>query len=261
LVLGGAFTYQNEMKNVIRWNADDNFVNYASGIANEVMDFQLFQDTLYAACKQTVPSQLSPTLYKLSGDSWVNGIIEELTFTNDGPISFNTLSVCNDRLMIGGDFKYNAMMGIYGDNLASMSGFSMSGEWMVDSTINTSVKFKGSYYAGGAFRNGGMMGNEVVLNGIAKKHGTTTGIQTPEFNADVTLSPNPVAGGRIAITNRFAAQQLTMTDISGRLIGVQKMDNKLQQQNVTLPEAAPGLYLLRLSNDKGQQVTKKIVVK
>jgi hypothetical protein len=177
-----------------------------------------------------------------------------------GAISFNSLCVDNGSMMVGGNFNYSPGVGIVANNCVALnnSNFS-SGNWfLVDSAINTLVLFKGSLFAGGKFKYGDAMVG-TILNGIARRGGTTS---IPEIKNDYQLNiyPNPVMGNRVIIENNFEANQFILTDISGRQLASLPLKGNTVKQEVVLPAVASGMYIIGISNTKGEKILKKVVV-
>jgi hypothetical protein len=261
LVLGGAFTYGNDTQNVVRWNSESYYHAFGNSIVNEVMDFEWLGDTLFAACKQTSPAQFSHNLVRLNGSSWDPVIIEPLLFTSPaGPVSFNSLCVEDGKMVVGGDFFYNPLMGIYGQNFVIMDGTgTIGGNWfLLDSTVNKMIRFKGSLFAGGKFKYGGEFAT-VELNGIARRPSPTSVHDIKEGHS-INIFPNPVDGRMLTIENNFEANQLVITDISGRQLLSLPLKDRTVKQQVALPELASGVYIIGISNTKGEKVLKKVVV-
>lgn len=261
LVLGGAFVFQSAETNVIRWNENNYYHVFANNINNEVMDFEWYRDTLYAACKQTSPSQLNSSLFQLTGNSWTIPDYALIGFSSlTGVPSFNSLCVDNGSMMIGGNFNYSPGVGTFANNCIALNNSSFNnGNWfLVDSAIHTLTRFKGSLYAGGKFKYGDVMAG-TALNGIARRAATTS---IPEIKNDYQLNiyPNPVKDNYIVIENNFEADQLILTDISGRQLVSLSLKNSAVKQQVTLPTVASGMYIMEISNAKGGKILKKVVV-
>jgi hypothetical protein len=261
LVLGGAFLYGSDTSNVVRWNAQSYYHAFDNSIGNEVMDFEWYHDTLYAACKHTMPVQLTNTLMQLSGNEWkAPTSLSFLEFSSTmGATSFNTLCVDGNSMMTGGNFRYLPMTGIYGDNCIAITNGQINGNWfLLDSAVNKMVRFKGQLFAGGKFKHGGEF-STIELNGMARRGAT---LHIPELRDDykVNIFPNPVNGRTIIIENNFEADQLILTDISGRQLLSRPLKAKTVKQQVTLPAVASGVYIIGISNVKGEKILKKVVV-
>jgi hypothetical protein len=262
LVLGGAFVYEGDPTNVIRWNAQSNYHTFDNNIGNEVMDFEWYHDTLYAACKQTQPVQLTNTLMQLSSNEWKVptgfSFLEFVSAANEP--GFNTLCIDGNSMMVGGNFNYMPGMGTYGTNcIAITNGHLGNSNWfLLDSTVNKMVRFKSSLFVGGKFKHGDPMAG-VVLNGIARRSSATS---IPDIHGGQTFEifPNPINNNKINIENNFEANQLMLTDISGRQLLSLPLKDKAAKQQVTLPAVASGVYIIGISNAKGEKVLKKVVV-
>jgi hypothetical protein len=262
LLLGGAFTFGTEAANVVRWNESQYYHAFGNSIPNEVKDFEWHRDTLYAACKQTSPSQLNSSLFQFIGGSWIAPDYTLWGFTSMSDVpAFNSLCVDNNNLMIGGNFNYSPGVGIFANNCVALeqSVFNNGNWFLVDSAINKLTLFKGALFAGGKFKHGGEMVN-TVLNGMARR-GAKTGI--PDIVKDYRLNifPNPVDGNTIFIENNFEANSMTLTDISGKSLLVSSLQTHMASQQVSLPQMSQGIYLLSIGNAKGEKVVKKLVIK
>lgn len=265
LVLGGSFLYQNDKVNVIRWNAQQHYQSFAAGSAQEVIDLEWYGDTLYAACGHTGPVESGNYLMRLNGNSWTAPAeLSIFSFSSpDDEVSLNTLCVSGGNMMIGGKFNYNPGVGIFGQNCITLVGEHIgNGNWfLLDSTVHKMVQFKGELFTGGAFKHGGTMSNE-QLNGIARSAvPASTGIG--DINADLAfhLYPNPLSGGRLQIENNFGANHLTLTDLAGRNIASLPLRAGAQQQQIQLPSINAGIYMISISNAKGERKIKKVIVK
>lgn len=263
LVLGGRFYYVDDTLNIAKWNIDDpyQYHPFANTIKNEVMDLHWFNDTLYAACRQQNPNDTS-LLLMLNDDTWENAMPAPGAFsTLQPPMSFNRLHTDGDRLMTGGNFNYSPIVGVWGHNCIAINEvISNSGEWFdVDSAINAFATFKGALYAGGKFKKGSS--NSTVLNGIARRINEGE-VSIKPVTAELTFNiyPNPVPAQKIIIEQSFDANLATITDVAGRHIASIALQGNKQQQEVELPRLASGLYMIGLSNDKGNKAIKKIII-
>jgi hypothetical protein len=158
--------------------------------------------------------------------------------------------------MIGGNFYYLPGMGTFARNCISINDDNF---FLLDSAVNKMVRFKGKLYAGGKFNYGGEFSN-VELNGIATRKLPTTGIPDIHGAQTFDIFPNPVNGSMVTIENNFEANQLVLTDISGRQLLSLPLKDKTAKQQVTLPTVASGVYIIGISNVKGEKVLKKVVV-
>jgi hypothetical protein len=262
LVLGGNFDYMGMPSvNIIRWNATSGFQPYTNTIHNEVMDIQLFHDTLYAACKQTSTAD-SMLLQKLDGGMW-SGVdaFPTSTYYSMHQASYNTLFVHNDTLVLGGDFAYATQLvpGIITVN--SINLFPREGTWInVDSAVNKTVLFNNRQISGGKFKYNYSWGTSLQLNSIAyKKTGPTSVPELPGASL-LNVYPNPVASGSsLHIDNDFSASTFTLYDVNGRLVSRNAVKNG--QNTVNLPTLAAGSYFAELSNNSGETKTKQLIIK
>lgn len=263
LVLGGAFLYGSDTSNVVRWNAQSYFRAFNNSIGNEVMDFEWYKDTLYAACKHTMPVQLTNTLMQLGGNEWkVPTGLSFLEFSAPtGSPSFNTLCVESNVMMTGGNFSYLPGMGTYAKNCIGINNGHIGGSWfLLDSAVNKMVRFKGQLFVGGNFKYGGEFSTAEPLNGIARRNSPASGIPGIHGGQTFDIFPNPVNSNRITIENNFEANQLVLTDISGRQLLSLPLKDRTAKQQVDLPTVSSGVYIIGISNAKGEKVLKKVVV-
>lgn len=261
LVLGGSFTLQNDKHNIIRWNPTAGFVPYSNSISNEVMDIELFQNELYAACSQTDPND-SRMLLKLRNGVWDTAYA--VMIGGVGVRSFNTLCAQQDSLMMGGDFVYYPMAGINIHNCVDATSIHGNGNWFeTDSTINKMVLFKNELYAGGAFRNGnsqGGWGSQHRLNGIARKvYNGPTSVPGMPGKGNIRIYPNPAASGSsITIEGQSGATLFRLTDITGREIMRTDLDGSISR--LDLPQLAAGTYIAEMSDGGNDKWTRKLVI-
>lgn len=262
LLLGGDFMYNNTQHHAIRWNASTNlYEEFATPIPNEVKDFEIFHDTLYAACKRTNPYDSNLVMYLDNSSSWQSAI--HPVYGSD--YSFNTLCVQGDTLMSGGRFDiFYMMMNAPYYNCMPIAGTTGASEWFTtDESIEKMVVFKGDLIAAGKFTGSFnyQTWDSVKVNHIAKKgFPPITGVPPvcpgdPRF----VVSPNPVAaGGKLQIENDFSATQLLLTDITGKRLMEQPVSTNVQYVN--MPMLIPGYYMMTLTNSQGIKKTQKLIV-
>lgn len=266
LLLGGNFLYNQKSENVIKWNPDDHFRPFGNSVSNEVRDFEIFNDTVYAACKWTNAQDSGSLLQRLSDDSWEP--LFSSTFAYLGSVnntrSFNTLIPDPPNLMIGGAFTYTGLM-YMGTNTISLSSERLSsGKWFeVDNEVNKMVWFKDELYAGGNFKYSlSFSGNPaILLNGLAKRMKKTTHIKDRPQYRTFNIYPNPATSfSALTIENDFEASLLLISDVSGRQVTQIPLINRAKQQ-VMIPDLRSGLYLAEVLNNMGYKVVKKIIVR
>lgn len=269
IVLGGAFKWQNNPLNVIKWTPNGSFEPFAGSIANEVMDFQTYQDTVYAVCNRTATTADSNNLFlKLQNNSWSAAWPTSVSYglaPNGGRLSLNSLCIADNKLMVGGNFRYLPMMGYLAENCMDITpSGSGNGNWfLVDSAINKMVVYKGSLIAGGKFKMSQSPFSSkppVILNGIARRSAWPNSVPgTPSLN-EFSLYPNPVKNtGTMTVKNNFDAKYFTVTDLTGKVIARNEMQVQATQ-TISMPALASGVYLIELANDKGAKVVKKFTV-
>jgi extracellular elastinolytic metalloproteinase len=85
------------------------------------------------------------------------------------------------------------------------------------------------------------------------------GVQDNELNSQVVLYPNPTNGEMILVNN--STQKLVgaiITDINGRLIQQVDLSNSNSETNISLVNAASGIYFIRITSESAS-VVKQIV--
>ncbi|HTN16856.1 MAG TPA: T9SS type A sorting domain-containing protein [Chitinophagaceae bacterium] len=263
IVLGGAFTY-GPVTNVVQWNASSSFTLFLNGIRNEVMDFELHKGTLYAACKRAGEADTNAILLRLIAGTWEQGFSSkyeaEAFNSKGGGAALLTLCAEKTSLNIGGSFFHSGFTSA--QNCYSMGGTS---NWsVVDSTVNKMVLFKGELYLGGVFTNGSeyseSSGEWPVngLNGIAKRAKAPLSVPAVP-TATINIFPNPVqTGGYIDITNTINAREYVLSALSGTVITSGKLGNS---NRVQIPGIPTGLYFLNLSNNQGERIRSKVIVR
>ena len=261
LYLGGAFSYGTGNVNAMKWNETSGFNFFLGHVDNEIMDMELFQDSMYAVCKRTHLTDSVKLLLKLRGNSWNNLVLSasELTqFYPYGNVSYNTLCAEATTLNVGGQFHYNPPGGTYGTNCYSIG---TGGYFNVDSEVNKMVLFKSDLIAGGRFKygdNSTVMGSDnVLLNGIAKRYYPPAGVVVTPNTGTLTFYPNPaMASSMLKVENSFNATTYTVQDIAGKVL----TSGALNNSSLMLPLLAPGLYLVRVYNEAGVNATGKLIV-
>lgn len=263
LVLGGAFSYMGGPEiNVIKWHPNDGFLLYGSSIANEVNDLQVYKDTLYAACRQT-SSNDSMLLQKLVGGTWVGvDAFPSVQYYKGPAISYNTLLVHGDTLILGGEFNYSTLSVPGTMVFNSVNVFPRAGTWVnVDSAVNKIVIFKDRQISGGKFKyNYDWSPAPPALNGIAYKETGPTSVNELPRAAKLQLYPNPAgSGSSIRIENDFSAEVLRLRDVSGKV--VLQAPVTAGTTTVALPQLAAGTYFAELSSKAGESRTEKLIIK
>ena len=272
LIVGGAFSYQNDTPNIIRWSEAGGFESFAGGgIIHEVRDIAEFQDSLFAVCKSTATIDTNRLLYRLANDDgWQHQNAFELyqQFTNQGgAFSLNTMCKDGNKMILGGAFSYAPMVGSFGANCVSINStlYPTDGEWAgVDGAVNKIAVFNGEVFVGGAFQQGFDPYYPVIgpqLNGIAKWNKDPMSAAHPATMTDaLRISPNPVhSKSTLHLTGAEAASAFTLLDVRGSVVMAGQLTAN-RHQEIKLPELTPGLYVLRLTGAGGKQSTKRLLV-
>jgi hypothetical protein len=264
LLLGGNFTYLNSLKlNVIVWNENIGFRELANGLSNEVMDFQMFRDTMYAACKRTAQYD-SSLVQRLINNTWAPVSSVPNYMMGYPAVSFNTLCAQGDTLMGGGEFLlYGMMTPSITYNLDLTSNAKTRTAFFVDSTINKMVVFKNDLVIGGKFDVGDahVQHEGSVIHSIAKKSfpGFLGVDDIDKSGLNCAIYPNPAkAANGISIDNNFRASYCQVSDMNGRLIKAHKLTKESEQ--IALPTLAAGVYIVEVGNAQGDKVVNKLVI-
>lgn len=263
IVLGGAFDYDTSIKvNAVKWNPVSSFQKFDNKLINEVMDFEVYHDTLLAACKRMIVTDTLKVLLQLNSNSWSSYLDSKPGYfgfhSTADTLSFNSLCIEGAAISIGGYFhSYNGMTS--GHNSMAFGTY-----WVnVDSTVNKMVLFKDQFILAGKFKTGRSFnytdGEVVELNGITSRKQWTTGVsnlnkQETKFN----VYPNPVSSGKIVtIENSFFASDYYISTIDGKHCINGKLNNK---NEIQLPQLAAGIYFISLLSKDGQSACSKVSV-
>lgn len=264
LYLGGDFDFGTDSVNIIQYTVSGGFKTFNNNINNEVRDIKQYKDTVFAVCRYV--NSDTNLIQKLKFGNWVNH--QKLTYKAIEHLSFNTLCIDNDTMMVGGDFWYTRIAGsgfVFCSNITPDPSvvFTKDINYRVDSFINKMVVYKGVQIAGGKFNYDGL-NKYVTLNGIARRmwYWPPLGFSklTTSNTTSVKVYPNPtLSNGTITIENEFNATRLVLTDISGRIVRTIELKNVSKQQ-VHIGDIAKGLYFAEVSNDSGVHAIQRIVV-
>ncbi|MBL7712513.1 MAG: T9SS type A sorting domain-containing protein [Chitinophagaceae bacterium] len=266
IVLGGAFSY-GPVTNVVQWNTSSSFTPFLNGISNEVMDFELHEATVYAACKRAGEADTNAILLRLIAGTWEQGFAspyEAKSFDAKGSgAAFLTLCTEGTTLNIGGAFSYISMT--YGANCYNMGGGSR--KWsVVDNTVNKMVLFKGEVYFGGLFQNGSEYseatgeGTVTGLNGIAKRAEAPLSVPKVDIGLakELRVIPNPAKGNSfVSVENNINADRYTLYELCGKILETGQLG---ANGTLRVPSVAAGVYFLNLGNAGGQMLHSKIIV-
>lgn len=268
ILLGGAMDFGTATNiNAIKWDSTNSFRSFDSLMNKEVMDFELYYDTLYASCKRTSLIDSNNLVYKLRGNEWTKGLPEITryhTFATKGGVStINTM--CYDHSIKGMYFGgYFTLFPGIGTVFANSSGVGGTAGLYLDSTVNKIVVFKKEIIFGGAFKKGYQYYSEIVLkdikvNGITKKIPNPTKIVDEQLKKEtLKLYPNPIkSGGVLQFEIDFTATEYQIMDIAGKQIARGKVNTRSE---LKLPQLSASFYLVTLSNEDGQQAKGRFLV-
>ncbi|HTN44779.1 MAG TPA: T9SS type A sorting domain-containing protein [Flavipsychrobacter sp.] len=265
LLLGGNFTWANQPENIIKWTPANGFETYNTGIANEVMDIGIYNDTVYAVCKRTSATD-SNLIQTLSGNNWVefSGNIDN-TISQASPAGFYTFCAQADTVMLGGDFEFWGMFDPNYSNSMNLydipKGIGSQGNWfMVDDAVNTMVVYKGSLVFGGKFKTGMNNFMTTQLNYIGKKAPYKTTKTDDVMKKKLVLFPNPATSNSIIkIDNTMNAKHYLLRSINGAKIAEKTQNAAITE--IQLPELVSGTYFIEISNDKGERGSQMLLIK
>ncbi|MES2479356.1 MAG: T9SS type A sorting domain-containing protein [Bacteroidota bacterium] len=263
IVLGGRFDFDTIANlNAIKWNSISSFQRFDNKVLNEVMDFEVYTDTLHVACKKSIVNDSVQLLQKLYHNHWI-GLFEPGTyFYMFGPktdsLSLNTLCAETKAINLGGYFSASSGM-TWGSNTISFGSY-----WVnVDSTVNKMILFKNELILGGKFKTGmeykKASFDTVELNGITKR--LPWKLSIPEYKNQevvITVYPNPVSSGKIITTeNGFLASDYIISTVDGKQCASGKLSNR---NEIQLPQLASGTYFINLRNTEGQSAKCRISI-
>lgn len=162
LILGGRFSYSSSDVNVIKWNETSGFRTFASNIANEVKDFSVLQDTLYAGCKQ-IATGSKDIVFSLINNTWTTAFNAAPLGSTD-TLSFNSLFAHN-KILIGAGDIYLYSLDVF-NMYFPKSNSDYFEHWLpTDGPINKMISLNGKIICGGRFMHGRYA--SPILNNIA----------------------------------------------------------------------------------------------
>ena len=265
LFLGGKFDYDTAVNvNAIKWNPTSSFQKFDNKINNEVMDFEVYSDTLYVSCKSTSKVDSSKILQALNLNKWENHGFTKLKNafirTERDTLGFYTLCSQEGNLFIGGNFLRYPLLGNHDKYTTSLT----KGAVVVDSAVNKIVIFKKEAIYAGKFKYGQICYSEEVkggieLNGLTKQVPNPTSIlEKSTKGTTFKIYPNPTqSGSTIQIENNVGATQFSISNIEGKQIENGNLSNK---NEIQIPPISPGIYIVEISNTKGEKAFNKITI-
>jgi PKD repeat protein len=86
---------------------------------------------------------------------------------------------------------------------------------------------------------------------------TLTGVEPIKSNSDLKVYPNPTTGNAFVSLNGFGESEITITDLTGKVL---YLKNNINSSKEELPTAdfAKGIYLVRIKSDNQYKVVKLI---
>ena len=281
LFLGGNFRFGTDSVNAIRWSSTTSFQPFANRMMNEVRDFEVFKDTVYASCKLLKPKHYfwpggvlggsdTNLVCRLVGNSWTSiptlplypmNLFDTMPSRNT---SINALCAWNDTLISGGDLACYPMAGTNVAGIAPVvqPSSSFGARWfLVDSAVNKIVVFKGALIAGGRMKEN----HWTQFNGICRQVYSLEAASvakplTQSPSTTLSIHPNPVkAGADIGVRAPIAAQEVWLVDAAGRRVWGGKTEH-LTEMRIPAPVAA-GTYIVEWHGSGGIRASEKVVVR
>jgi hypothetical protein len=255
LWVGGTFTTAGgvTVNNIAKWDGTT-WTAIGSGTNGDVNALTVYNGNLYAAGNFTVADGVTVNhIAKISGNTFV-----ALGTGINGAV--NALSSYQNNLFASGTFTNSG--GVATENISRWDGawhyLTNTGIAGVDGSGYSLFPFNGNLYIGGLFSVAGT----VIANSIVQWNMPPTGIETMD-NAESKISvyPNPSSGKfqlKLAgdVPEKF---QLLVTDIFGRIIYEEQIDNYRTDTEINIANCKSGMYFLKLINDNKVVSTKLIV--
>ncbi len=173
LYIGGGFSYRGKVANVASWHPTLGFDTFATHLNNEVMDFEVYLDTLYASCKLTSTND-HHLISRLVNGVWDTS--RQVNLDADQVLSVNAICANNDTFIAGGDFHfYPTINGTIIRNTTDISSLFVYPprvylrciNFVADSTIYCMTRFNNKIFFGGAFTRSTTPYTYVSTNGIS----------------------------------------------------------------------------------------------
>lgn len=286
LIVGGAFLTPGPR---IAQHDGTSYAPMGSGFDGTVNDLKIYNNELYA-CGSMVNSGSTPlaNIARWTGSAWVsvgtglNGFVREMevwngslyvigSFTTAGgvpaasvarwdgsnwtavgggiPLAFgesvNTLLATSSGLLVGGRFS-NAG-GVPAGCVALWNGstWSSAGSFTTSELVTALGIYQGQVY---------LATYETTNTPTGRLYRTSSvGIGEQNFAADITAFPNPFSHTLRLGGDLTAIRSITMHDIAGRDVPVQRMANDLHTRSL-----AQGVYHLVLLGDNGRRTLRVV---
>lgn len=254
--LGGAFTYQNDTMNIIKWTEKGGFEKFDKPIEKEVTDITYYNNHIYASAKATSYNEQDSLLYTLKGEVWMHADFSFFAADtlNNIPPSYNVLEVDNNIMYVGGSFLSATGQDIL-YNSFSIDGLKIP-DVNTDGAIYDIVTYRGKVYFGGAFKNDNK--GQYQLNSICTRNIENVSVSAlPKSDSKLIIYPNP-ANRTITVENNFNATKLNIYSIEGKLVLNQAISSN--KESIALPELSTGTYIAELVNAEGMKATERLVI-
>ena len=232
------------------------------GTVTPVNDFEVFRDTLYAAC-DFVDGTDTCAIARLVNYDWEIAIkpFQSMMDYFDG-ISIKQLMAEDNQLFCAGEFAAFSGM-IYGSNLMKIDNV-LNGQWnlspllLTDNRINTIAPLDNTICFGGSFI---AAGND-TLNHIGVFSNSLLGIDVPRLNTPdlFEVYPNPASNYFRIHLKEFAAGKdlwLKICDVTGREVWQEKILNPLMPVDII---TAKGIYLVQLMENEKLLGVERLIV-
>ncbi len=256
LYVGGTFTTAGgvTVNNIAKWNGTA-WSAIGTGTNGDVNAFAVHNGDLYAAGDFTLANGVTVNhIAKISGNTFtalgigINGVV-------------NALGSYQNNLFASGNFSTSG--GVTTQNISRWDGawhyVTNSGIPGIDGAGYALFPFNGNLYIGGLFA---VAGTVIQANSIVQWNMPPTGIEMPANSENkISVYPNPSSGKfQLQLNGNIPEEfELTVTDISGRIIYRQQIDNYRTDAQIDIADCKSGMYFLKLINDNKVLSTKLIV--
>jgi hypothetical protein len=267
LYVGGNFTStlsSQTTSNIVKWNGT-NWSTLANGISNcfpspaqtckygSVNCLKVYNSELYVGNCNSGISKWNGTTWLTVGGGIANGDVY-------------TMHVFDNKLIVAGaisifginNFDCGSIVAWDGVNWIPLGNSPDDVQFGIgDGTIYALMSYNNSLYLGGSFGSALSNVNFIFLNNITRYAGTTIGIKENSLSQKVQVSPNPS-------TNKFTFEGLTdicsleVTDLTGRLIYTEQLDDS--KNFINMQGMNSGLYLYKLRNKQNQTQQGKLIL-
>jgi len=267
LVIGGSFELLTGAlrRNVAVYDGTQ-MMNMGFGTPTPVNDFEIFHDTIYAACDVVAGTDTCALAWFVNADWEVLLKPFNLPMSYFSGTSVLNLFVAENRLFGAGEFSCASGM-TYGNRMMEISFDSLSGDAvctpliMADSSVRTMTAYNNVITFGGNF----ITAQNDTLNHVGQLLNVLTAISGNEkqTSGSMNVFPNPTSGYIHVLVNDFSNQGkcvVRILDVMGREILSQKIEQPLT--SLDLCGKSAGIYTVQLIDDSGNSMgVKRVVVK